>query len=194
MTLVQVAGDTLIHLSKLRPVLIPPPTHSAAQITSFKAHPLYSPRRPEPRTGAVLIGHDLPGSCTGTSGTNPAENVSWSETLHGTSEGDDHVPAADVGLGLEGPYGQICCCGSLTLEPNSLLGIFLYIIYNNYSSPCFVNVSLSTLPRSLKTQCDGSSLWFWKGVLVWLHSALPCNWMAAKGTGCGCDYPADAPD
>lgn len=80
----------------------------------------------------------------------------WEGTSHRTSEGDDRVPAADVGLGLESPYGQICCCGRLTLEPTSLLGLFLYIIYNNSNSEgilssLFVNVSLSTLPRCLKT-------------------------------------------
>lgn len=46
--------------------------------------------------GAVLIGLDFPGSCTGTSEEYRKENVSWLKAPHRTSEGDDSVPAADV--------------------------------------------------------------------------------------------------
>lgn len=101
-------------------------------------------------------------------------NTSWKAGYHGTSEGDDRVPAAAVGQRLDGPHGQICWRGSLMLQPNTLFGLFIHIIYNSSNSegilaPLFVNVSLSSLPPCLKTpfsvqtQCSGSSLSFRKG-------------------------------
>lgn len=60
-----------------------------------------------------------------------------------SSEGGDRVPAADVGLGLKRPHGQICRCGSLTLDPNSLLGLFFI---NNFNSEGILSLALFTLP------------------------------------------------
>lgn len=196
MTLVQVAGDTLIHRST-QPWSPPPhpPNQSAALITSFLA-----PSWPTGHTHTLAmrdrhLGSSLVHICS-------QWGLEWLGGKLLTGLLKEMIVSLQQMLEWDWKSAAVASLPSL-------LGLFLYIIYNNSNSEgilssLFVNISLSTLPRclktlfSLRTQCGRSGLSFLKGGLVnkcaCLHSALPCNWAAVKGTGCGCDYPADAPE